>query len=209
MPLAVTAIRIVRRTLDILLLLLIAVVLATVLVARVVPAVTGGTTFVVGGGSMEPSLPLGSAVVALPVTADQLRVGDIVSLRVGPERVVFTHRITRLVTREDGLWIATRGDANRDADPSLTPVTAVIGRVDGGIPYLGFLIAVLSTAPGVVFLVSAAGFLLAGAWLLETFEDDRRLAYRRAAPLPGTPVPAGPPEGPPAGADPAGQAMAG
>ena len=58
MSLAHRITRLARRTLDVLLVLLIALVLATVVIARGVPWVTGGSTFIVGGGSMEPGYEL-------------------------------------------------------------------------------------------------------------------------------------------------------
>jgi signal peptidase len=128
---------------------------------------------------MEPIIPMGAAVVAFPVAAQDLRTEQVISVRVGPQKAVFTHRIIRIVEREDGLWLATQGDANPEPDPSLVPASAVIGRVDWQIPDLGFLIALLSSISGVAFVLSLAGFLLAGAWLLETLEDDQRAARRR------------------------------
>ena len=62
MPLVAVMTRAARMTLDVLLIVLIVCVLGIVVLARIMPAVTGGTTFVVGGPSMEPSIPLGSAV---------------------------------------------------------------------------------------------------------------------------------------------------
>ena len=181
MAVIVVATRVARRTLDALLILVIGLVVATVVVARVIPQLTGGTVFVVGGGSMEPYLPVGAAVVAFPVATEDLRVEQVVSVRVGPQRAVFTHRIIRIVERDDGLWLATQGDANPEPDPSLIRASAVVGRVDWQVPYLGYLVALLGSIPGVAFVVSLSGFLLAGAWLLETLEDDQRAARRRPA----------------------------
>jgi signal peptidase I len=181
MPLAVIATRVSRRLLDVLLILLICLALATLVIARVIPSLTGGATFVVGGGSMAPAIPLGSAVIATPVAAADLRPGDVVSLQVGAQRAIFTHRITRVVTRDDGLWLETRGDANPGPDPSLVPAGDVIGRVMAVIPWAGYVVTLLSSVQGVVFLVSLAGFLLAGAWLLDTLESDQRAALRRRA----------------------------
>lgn len=144
MPFAARITRVARRGLDVLLLLLIGLAVATLVIARGIPIVVGGATFVVAGGSMEPTLPLGSAVVAAPVAASDLAVGDIVSLRVGEHHTVFTHRIIRLVERDGAVWIATEGDANTAPDPSLVPATDVIGRVSLSIPLAGYLIMVLS-----------------------------------------------------------------
>ncbi len=56
------------------------------------------------------------------VDPTDLAVGDVVSMKIGPEHAVFTHRIIRIVERDDGLWIETKGDANTTADPAITPI---------------------------------------------------------------------------------------
>jgi signal peptidase len=179
MPSAVSIARIARRTLDVLLLLLIGLVVVTMVIARGIPAVTAGTTFVVGGGSMEPTIPIGAAVMTAPVAATDLAVGDIVSLRVGDQHAVFTHRIIRLADRDGAIWVETQGDANTAPDPSLVPATDVIGRVSLSIPLAGYLVMVLGSVQGMLFLVSLGVLVLAGAWMLETFEDDMAASMRR------------------------------
>ena len=72
-----------RRILDGLLVSLLVVVVLAVILGRVVP-LTGRTTLLIGGGSMEPAIPLGAAVVIEPVDGSKLQVGDVVSLRSGP-----------------------------------------------------------------------------------------------------------------------------
>ncbi len=181
MPLVALVTRAARRTLDVLLLLLIVCVLAIVVLARLLPAVTGGTTFVVGGPSMEPTIPLGSAVHAEPVEAAALRVGDVVSLQAGPRHAVFTHRIMRIVTLPDGTYVETKGDNNQDVDPSLVPFEDILGRVTVSVPAAGFGIALLSSYQGVMLLIAFGLVLLASAWLLETIEEDQQEAMRRAA----------------------------
>jgi signal peptidase I len=182
MQVAALITRMARRTLDVALLLLIAFVLVVLVLARALPMVTGGTTFVIGGPSMEPTLPVGSAVLAVPVKAAELAPGDIVSLQVGPQHTVFTHRVVRLAELPDGTYLQTKGDANDDNDPSLVPATAVIGRVALALPMAGYAIALLSSFQGVLFLVSLGLALLTGAWLLEVLEDDQRATARRPVP---------------------------
>jgi signal peptidase len=170
-----------RRALDIVLLALVLIVLSTLVVARVVPAASGASTFVVGGGSMEPAIPLGSVVIAAPVPASELAVGDVVSLRAGADHAVFTHRVTRLVERDGGIWLQTKGDANGQPDPSLVPASDVIGRVALTLPALGYVMVLLGTLQGVAFLIALGILVLAATWLLETLEDDQRIALRRRA----------------------------
>lgn len=179
MHLAAFVTRLARRTLDLLLILLIVLVVILLVLARGLPAATGGATFVVGGPSMEPAIPFGSVVHVVPTDPAALRVGDVVSVQQGAGRAVFTHRIVRLAELPDGMYLETKGDANVDSDPSLIPVTSVIGRVELTVPYAGFGVALLGSGQGILFLVSLAGVLLAAAWLLETLEDDQREALRR------------------------------
>ncbi len=180
MPVPHRITRLARRTLDVLLGVIILVVVAIVVVARVIPVVTGGATFVVGGGSMEPAIPTGSLVIAMPVPAAQLAPGDVVSVRVGEKQAVFTHRIVRLVDRDGGTWLETKGDANDVPDPSIIPATSVIGKVAVTVPYAGYAVWLTSTAPGLMFVLSLAVLVLAGAWLLESVELDHERGRRRA-----------------------------
>lgn len=179
MTLAIALTATLRRMLDLVLLALILTVLVSLAVARLVPAITQGPTFVVGGGSMEPNIPIGSVVVDLPVAAADLKVGDVVSIKVGPQQSVFTHRITRTLQREGATWIQTQGDANPTEDPTIVPATDVVGRVSAVVPYLGYPIQLLSSLAGVAFLLSIGLVTLLGAWLLETLEDDQRAWVRR------------------------------
>jgi signal peptidase len=167
-----------RRIVDIGLVALILVVLAGLVLGKGAPLV-GRQSIIIGGGSMEPALGLGSAIVVKPVAAAELVVGDIVSLRVGPDRTTYTHRIVAVVDRPDGRWIRTKGDANANPDPTLVPATAVIGRVELVVPLFGYLLALLSLPVGVIFVIGLAATLLAIAWLLESLEPEPRPRRRR------------------------------
>ena len=155
-----------RDVCDAALILLVALCLLTIALGRVLP-LTGGTTLAVAGGSMEPAIHLGSAIVVEPVDPRSLAVGDVVSLRSGPERAIFSHRIIRVVVRDGTVWIETKGDANATADPSLTPASQVIGRASATIPWAGYLIALLSSLHGIVFVVSLGLVLIVAASLVE------------------------------------------
>ena len=149
---------IVRRAVDVALVGLVALGLATL-----------------AGSSMEPTIPLGAAVVTADVGPADLRVGDVVSLTTGSEsQTVFTHRIARLITRPDGLWIETKGDANVTADPVLTPASSVLGRVLVGIPGAGYLLRFLTLPSGFAAVISLVTLLVVLSWLLDSFAGDRR-----------------------------------
>ncbi len=166
MTIASPAITGLRRLLDGLLLALVAVTLGVIVLGRVLP-LTGHQTLVVGGPSMEPSIPIGAAVVLDQVEPASLAVGDVVSLRSGPQRAIFTHRIIRLAELDGARLIETQGDANPAPDPSLTPATAVLGRVAVSIPYAGYLLALYSAPSGILFVLSLGLVLIVAGMMLE------------------------------------------
>ena len=168
-----TAKRMLRRVLDLALVLLVAAALAGVFFGRILPML-GPTTLVVRGPSMAPTIPIGALVVTTPVEAAALAVGHVVSTRVGPELVVFPHRIVRVVPRQGETWIETKGDANDTSDPALIPASSVVGRVSLTVPVLGYLVALLASLSGVLLLIGLAGVLLLGAWILDSVELDEQ-----------------------------------
>jgi signal peptidase I len=161
-----------RRLLDAVLVGLIVLVLFGVILGKVVP-LTGRQTIIVGGKSMEPAIGLGSAVVIAPVDSIDLHAGDVVSLRAGEDRAMYTHRIVEVVHQPDGVYVRTKGDANAHPDPTAVPAADIVGRVQLTIPLAGYLIALLSIPTGVLFLIGLAATLLAAVWLLESLELDR------------------------------------
>jgi signal peptidase len=184
MTLAIAAASLARKTLDLVVLVLVLVVLAAITAARLVPAVSGAPSFVVAGGSMEPAIHLGSIVLETPVPASSLAAGDVVSLAVGPNRVVFTHRITRVLTRDGAVWIETQGDANAAPDPSIIPASDVVGRVSVVVPGLGYVVQALSSPAGAAFLVSLGVAAFLGGLLLESLDGELRASRRRGFGVP-------------------------
>jgi signal peptidase len=165
-------VRVTRRSVELGLFGLVLIAVFTMLFTRLA-GLTGRTALIVAGPSMEPAIGRGAAIIVEPVAADSLAVGDVVSIRVGPEQAIFTHRIVRVVDRPDGLWIETRGDANAAPDPSIIPVSAVIGRVVLSVPSLGYAIVALSTAAGFGLVAGLAGLLLGLIWAIESLENPR------------------------------------
>lgn len=166
-----------RRMVDVVLWAFIILVVGTVLLSQVPPRI-GHPVFVVGGPSMEPALPLGSVVMTVPTSDQALRTGDVVTMRIGPDQAIFTHRIVRTAEREGSVWLETKGDNNAEPDPAIVPATAVIGRVEFVLPALGYLIALLSMPAGVLFAIGFATSLYMLAWLLESLEDEGREPLR-------------------------------
>ena len=123
--------------------------------------------YIVRGASMEPAIPLGALIAVGEAAPEQLAVGDIVTVRTESGTVV-THRIIEVHRAADGeLMLRTQGDASPAADVALFPVAAVIGEVDAYAPWLGYVLAFLSTPSGLVSVIAALGALLVTRWSLD------------------------------------------
>src|SRR5438067_1373509 len=87
------------------------------------------TIVTITSGSMTPTIGVGDMVVLQKTTpTTDLKVGDIVTFNEGlngpdPGVKYVSHRIVREMTvdGQKGLWMQTKGDANRTPDPNLTP----------------------------------------------------------------------------------------
>jgi signal peptidase len=167
--LSATAVRRSRRALDLLLVASMVAVAVTTGITLLAP-VLGGRAFVIGGGSMEPTIPQGALVLALPDGAASYRVGDVVTIQQG-RSTPYTHRVTRLAELKGVPYVETKGDGNPFPDAAIVPRDAVIGRVVVSLPLLGYLSALLGTVTGLAgFLcLGATGLLL--AWMLEELGD--------------------------------------
>jgi signal peptidase len=174
-----------RALLGLLLLALLVAVVGIAGFARLAPA-TGHPVLIIRSGSMVPTIPIGAAVVLSPGAGD-LQPGDVVAMRLD-NGAVFTHRITRLASLGGVSYIETKGDANRDVDPALTPLDHVIGRVAMSLPIAGFLIAGLSTPTGIASVLLAALALLVALWFLG---DDAEFSTEPAPVGLASPGPAG------------------
>ena len=144
--------------------LLLAVLL--LLFVLIVPLVFAGRVAIVLSASMEPLMPMGALAITMPVTAEEVEVGDIIALAPpwDPD-VTVSHRVVEVLT--DGeLAFRTKGDANEDIDPWLMPAEYVTGRVIFSLPYLGYLVnsvlGYVQTWVGLVLLVVLPSLVIVG-----------------------------------------------
>ena len=165
-----TALRWLRRLLDLALVLLIVSVLGLVLALNLAPLL-GHQLVVIRGGSMEPAIHLGSMTDVSQVRPADLRPGDVVMLKDANGTLV-SHRIVQIVQQPDGVYVETKGDANDSPDPVTTPASSVVGRVDLAIPGLGYLVYLLTVPIGVVSLLGLAMTLFLAILLLEDLERE-------------------------------------
>ena len=109
--------------------------------------VHGERLLVVTSGSMAPKIAPGDAVVIRPLSATELRVGQVVTFQAPMSDRYTTHRIVEIVQRslvknpgpddDPQYFIRTQGDNNRTPDPDLTPIGSIRGIVIATLPGWG------------------------------------------------------------------------
>ena len=115
----------------------------------------GFEVYNVVSGSMAPSIPVGSMVFVKPTDWQEIEAGDVIAYESGGS--VVTHRVkeSRFVEGD----FVTKGDANENEDLTAVPYSALIGRVEWSVPYLGEIMSIASTPLGKIYMFA---FLLCG-----------------------------------------------
>jgi signal peptidase I len=127
--------------------------------------VSGLSTFVVTGGSMEPSIQKGSLVLVQPVSPSEVQVGDVITFQHFDQMT--THRVTSISTTSvGGLAFTTKGDANVIADPDDKTFAAQVGIVRAGLPVAGYVVASLQSYWRLLLTLLAAVIFFACASVL-------------------------------------------
>ena len=157
----------------------------------------GDRLLIVTSGSMEPKIHAGDAVVIRPLTAPELRVGQVVTFQAPESNRYTTHRIVAILKRylvkypgpddRAQYFIQTQGDHNRTPDPDLTQIGSIRGIVTETMPGWGHFLTWAHTAEGRLVLFAPPLLLILGAELLSW----RRPRLTRPSRKPdATPIPA-------------------
>ena len=149
-------------------------VLFLLCLAFVTIRVAGLGTYVVTGGSMEPSIAKGSLVLVQPVSPSEVRVGDVVTFQQYGQTT--THRVTAIGRTSQGQpTFTTRGDANATLDPEAKTFPGQVGIVRGSLAFAGYVTASVQAYWRLVLTLIAAITFFACAGAL-VFRRDRPIA---------------------------------
>ena len=120
---------------------LLVLVFALALLVIVIPKVSGGIPLTVLTSSMIPHFPPGTLLVDVPVTAKELRIGDVATYQVESGKPgVITHRIVAIQSDSNGKrTFQFKGDNNTLPDPKLVVAAQIQGRVWYSLPLLGYV----------------------------------------------------------------------
>lgn len=118
----------------------------------------GAEVYNIVSGSMEPAIPVGSAIFVQATNPNTLAAGDVIAFWRNDS--VVAHRVVENDTLASEL--VTKGDANAKEDVSPVPYHDVIGIVTRHTPVLGGLLGIYTSGSGRMYAVAvaAAGALL-------------------------------------------------
>jgi signal peptidase I len=111
--------------------------------------------FVISSGSMGDTIPAGSLALAQP--RETYHPDDIITYYTNDQngnrqKTPTTHRIVEVVEGEN-LGYRTKGDANQDPDPFITPHQNLIGKVVFHLPFFGHFNNFARSQLGLIILI--------------------------------------------------------
>lgn len=124
------------------------------------PTIAGHKLYIVIGGSMSPTIDVGSLAVIKPIDDQAIKVGDIITYKGLTSESITTHRVSKILSIDGEPRFITRGDANDVDDPTPLEPSQIIGRVFFTIPYVGSLLSFAQSKSGLVLLVIIPGIAL-------------------------------------------------
>ena len=141
-------------------------VLLTLCLGIVAVRLSGLATYIVTGGSMEPSIHKGSLVFVQPVDPTEIVIGDIITFQQYDQTT--THRVIAITPSDAGLVFKTKGDANPVADPEDKTFPSKVGIVRGALPVAGSIASSLQAYWRLLltFVAAITFFSCAGALVL-------------------------------------------
>jgi signal peptidase len=167
---------------------LLVLVFALALLVIVIPKVSGGIPLTVLTSSMIPHFPPGTLLVDVPVTASQLRIGDVATYQVQSGKPgVITHRIIAIQSDSNGKReFQFKGDNNTLPDPEPVVAAQIQGRVWYSLPLLGYVNSFVGgqNRSFIIPAIAALLFLYAGYTVVSAIIGMRRTRRAKTSELP-------------------------
>ena len=136
-----------------------AVILVVVLAVLLMGArVVGLRVFHVVSPSMEPDYGVGDLIYVKTVDPATVKEGDVITYVLNEELTVGTHRVVRVVAKNQCFY--TKGDANKTPDAVPVHFKNLIGVPVFKLPLMGYVSNAVQTPPGSYLAVGGAAVLL-------------------------------------------------
>ncbi len=167
---------------------LLVLVFALALLVIVIPKVSGGIPLTVLTSSMIPHFPPGTLLVDVPVTASQLRIGDVATYQIESGKPgVITHRIISIQSDSNGKrTFQFKGDNNTLPDPKPVVAAQIQGRVWYSLPILGYVNNFVNgqNRSFIIPAVATLLFLYAGYMVVSAIIGNHRARQAKTRDLP-------------------------
>ena len=143
-------------------------------------SVFGFRYYTVLTGSMSPTYEVGDIIFVKLGSNDDIGVGDVITFNPSQDGEAYlTHRVTEKIENYKGTGVTcfrTRGDANESEDSFLIDSNRVIGKVQFGIPKLGYVIRFVQLrwyfVVPIAVMIPIFFYLLKRYFLLSDDEDE-------------------------------------
>ncbi len=143
-------------------------------------SVFGFRYYTVLTGSMSPTYEVGDIIFVKLGLNDDIGVGDVITFNPSQDGEAYlTHRVTEKIENYKGTGVTcfrTRGDANESEDSFLIDSNRVIGKVQFGIPKLGYVIRFVQLrwyfVVPIAVMIPIFFYLLKRYFLLSDDEDE-------------------------------------
>jgi len=130
----------------------------------------GYRAYIIYGGSMGQSLPMGSVGIAKRVEAEAIAVGDVVALQRSSQSLPILHRVIAIDASSGTPMLITQGDANKEPDATPVSLQGKGDKIVLAIPWIGYVVNFAHSAPGRLFLFYIPLTILVGSVLWDTWK---------------------------------------
>jgi len=160
-------------------------VLSVLTIAVLVPRLAGATPYTILTGSMRPTMPPGTLIVAKPVPVERIGIGTAITYQLESGKpTVVTHRVVATgINGKSEHVFTTQGDANDVVDEKPVIPEQILGEVWYSVPYLGYVNTLITGQQRYIATIVVVSFLLLYAAYMMTSgvrEYFRNRARRRA-----------------------------
>ena len=143
-------------------------------------AIFGYRYYTVLTGSMSPTYNVGDMIFVQLKGPENINVGDVITFNPSQDSDAYlTHRVTEKLVDYQGTGVTcfkTQGDANNSEDSFLIDSSRVIGTVNFGIPWLGYVVRFVQLrwyiVLPIVIMVAVFFYLLKRYFLMDDDDDE-------------------------------------
>jgi signal peptidase I len=139
----------------------------------VAPSLIGLKLETILSGSMEPYLKIGTMIVTLRIAPADVRVGDVIAFKVEGMDTPVCHRVTEVITAEQGGGFKTKGDANEDPDPWVVNPDNLLGKVIFNLPWVGYFSKFIKTPRGFGLVLGIPSLIVMSLEIKNIFSKKR------------------------------------